>query len=133
MGRRLEDAELVAVRVGEHVPGPAVLDDGEAGEHDGAERRDSADLGFQITGPQVEVDAVLGLLGVRRPLQEHLDAGPVGGQQALVNAIRVPDGGVSENSGPESCRALQVGAVDYRDGLAPVSTGAAARSPGQPS
>jgi hypothetical protein len=81
MGRRLEDAELVAVRVGEHVPGPAVLDDGEAGEHDGAERRDSADLGFQITGPQVEVYAVLGLLGVAVRCRSTWMPGPSAGSR----------------------------------------------------
>jgi hypothetical protein len=119
MGRWLEDAELVAVRVGEHVPGPAVLDDGEAGEQGGAERRDPADLGFQVTGAQVEMDAVLALPGVRRPLQEHLDAGPVGGYQGLVGAFSVPEGGVAEDSGPEPCRAFQVGAVDHHDEFAP--------------
>jgi hypothetical protein len=46
-----------------------------------------------VAGAQVEVDAVLALLGVRRPLQEYLDAGPVGGHQSLVDVFRALAGG----------------------------------------
>jgi hypothetical protein len=113
--RRLEDAELVAIGVGEHVPGGPVFGDGAAGEHGGTERRDPADLGLQVMGSQVEVDPVLALLGVRRPLQEHLDAGTADGHQSPVNPVRAAGGSVAQDSGPEPCRAFQVGAVDHHD------------------
>jgi hypothetical protein len=42
--RRLQDAELVAVRIGENVLSPAVLDDGPVGEQGCTEAEDPADL-----------------------------------------------------------------------------------------
>jgi hypothetical protein len=42
--RRLQDAELVAVRVGENVPRPAVLHDGPVGEQGCTEAEDPADF-----------------------------------------------------------------------------------------
>jgi hypothetical protein len=114
----LQDAELVAVWIREHVPGHATLDDGILGEHRRAQSYDAADLRVEVTGPQVKVNTVFAVLAVSGPLQEHLDAGPVGWSQGSVNPGALPLVQVSEHARPEARRALQVGAVDHDDEVA---------------
>jgi hypothetical protein len=51
--RRLQDAELVAIRIRERMPNHAALDDGFQGQHGRAEPRDTGHLGVQVAGAQV--------------------------------------------------------------------------------
>src|SRR5437899_4877434 len=69
-GGRLDDAELIAVGIGENMPAPPELPDRLVGEQDGAGAQDTPDLGLEIWRAQVEVKAVLVPLLVRHPLQQ---------------------------------------------------------------
>jgi len=59
LGRRLQDTELVAVRVRQDVPAPSVLDHGVVGEQGRAEAEDPLGLPLQAAGEQVQVQPVL--------------------------------------------------------------------------
>jgi hypothetical protein len=117
-GRRPQHAELVAVRIGEDVPGPAVLLDSFRGEPGRPECHDSVHLRVQVTGAQVEVDAVLGALAVVRALEQDLDTRTVRGQQAPVLPAAVTLVGIAERPGPEARGPVQIRAVDYDDQMA---------------
>src|SRR6266487_6936384 len=73
--RRLEHAELVSVRIGEDVPGPAVLGDGLAGQQPRPEVEHAPDLGVQVGRAQVQMQPVLLALDVGHPLQQHVYPG----------------------------------------------------------
>ena len=79
VGRLLQDAELVAVRVGEDVPAPSMFGHGVTGEQGRAEAEDPLDLPFRAGGAQVQVQPVLLALVVASALQQHLDAWPSAG------------------------------------------------------
>ena len=65
-----EDAELVALGIGQHHPGLVALTDFDVTRPEGD---DAVDLGPLVIGPEVEVDAVLDDLVVG-----HRDEEPVG-------------------------------------------------------
>src|ERR1700733_7825790 len=100
-GGRLKHAKFVAVRVGHDVPAPSVFGDRLLSEHPGAQADEPAGLRLKLAGAQIEMNPVLGLLGLRNPLQEDLRALAMGGQEALIAASghAVPD--VAEHGGPE--------------------------------
>jgi energy-coupling factor transporter ATP-binding protein EcfA2 len=112
-GRRPQDAELVAVGIEQDVPGPAVFLDRLRGLPGRAEGEDAADLRVQVTGAQVQVNAVLAALDVIGALQQDLDAEPVGGQHAPVRRAVAARVGVTERGAPEARRPVQVRAVDH--------------------
>lgn len=71
---RLQNAEFVAVRVGEDVPAPAALRYRRAGQLQRSQRNDAVGFGMQISRAQIQVQPVLSVLGLGHLLQEDLDA-----------------------------------------------------------
>src|ERR1700730_8458397 len=54
-GGRLQDAELVTVRIGKDVLAPARLGHGPAGESSGSQREDTLDFAREVNGAQVQM------------------------------------------------------------------------------
>jgi hypothetical protein len=103
------DAELVALGIGHRDPGDVVaLADVDPPS---TQLLEPLDLGGDVGGPQIEVDAHLALLGFGHPLQDDRRVWPFGGQQQAVR-LAEPDDAVAERFGPERGQRLGVGAVD---------------------
>jgi hypothetical protein len=64
--RRLDDAELIAIRIAENVPAPAVLLGRLAGEQAGPDAHHAPYLGIKILCAQVEVQPVLAVLALSK-------------------------------------------------------------------
>jgi site-specific DNA recombinase len=60
----LQDAELIAIRVGQNVPAPSGLGDRLLRQYPGAQAHQPLRLGLQVASAQVEVDPVLALLAL---------------------------------------------------------------------
>jgi hypothetical protein len=127
VGRGPQDAELVAVRVFEDVPGPAAFLDWHDGPHGRAEFYDPADLHVQVAGAQVQVEAVLTVLLILSALQQDLHAETVGGHEAPVGGALTARVGVAERGAPEHGGTVKVRAVNHDDQLA---AGIGVRLPG---
>jgi hypothetical protein len=119
-GRWLDDAEFIAVGIGENMPAPSELLDRLAGKQESADALDTPDLGVKVWRAQVEVKAVLVSLLIRHPLQQDLHALTVCWNQALIGAHGGALRDVPEHPGPEVRGAAKVGAVDHDDQLAPL-------------
>lgn len=91
-GGRLVDAELIALRVLHHAPLAALFPHPVA-----ARSRRAFEPGHLLVAPagagmKVEVETVLGRLGLRHPLEEQPSPEPPAGRP-LVRVVRMPDGG----------------------------------------
>src|SRR5579884_2991626 len=75
--RGLQDAKLIAVRIGQYVPAPTALDYRLQRHLGRSEPADTLDLPSQVLRPQVQMQPVLGHLGIRDALQEELDPVPL--------------------------------------------------------
>src|SRR5205807_5764355 len=106
-----DDAELVALRIRQHVPAEAALDDLVA-DPDRPQRRQPVALGVDIDGVEVDVHAVLAGLRFGHPLQDQL-GGPIllGRQQAQVRRL-VRLAPVADRRRPEMGQPLGVAAVE---------------------
>jgi hypothetical protein len=110
---RLQDAELVSVRVSEDVPAPACLGDRRAGQWHCSQRNDTFDLGLKAGSAEIQVEPVLSALRLGHPLQQDLDSMAIGGNQTLVAPAGRTFRGIAEHAGPEPRRAVQIAAVDH--------------------
>ena len=78
----MEDAELVRVWVGQHLPEPAVFVEGLVGDEAGAGVEGALNFCLKIRGAQVNVYPVLGDLAVGYALQQDFDADPIDRDEA---------------------------------------------------
>ena len=111
----LEDAELVAIWVGEDVPAPRILVVWLGREETRAGVDDAVNLGVQVSGPEVEVNAVLLGVGFWDALQEEFHPARLAGDEAEVPVGRGVWALVAEDFAPEGGGAFQVGAVEDDD------------------
>lgn len=111
----MQDAEFVAVWVGQNVPLPACFGNRLASEQPCAQRDGTLHFGGQVFGAQIQVQPVLPALGLGHLLQQDLYPLAVGGNQALVRATGRAVAGIAEQAGPELGGAVQVAAVNHDD------------------
>jgi hypothetical protein len=107
----LYQAELVALRVGENGGKAALVVEGTA-QAAGAEGQQTAEFVLQRSHPQVQVHAVLALLGLGHPLQQQLRLCPGGMTEGYVRRIATHDR-VAQGLRPERGQAIGVGAVQH--------------------
>jgi hypothetical protein len=118
--RGLQDTELVAVRIFEYVPAPAVLADLLAGGVPRSCSQEPGRFGGEVVVAQVEVHPVLAALAVVHLLQQQLDPPTVGGHQPMVASRRVfalrsmsAVADIAEGDAPEGRCSIEVRTVEH--------------------
>src|SRR2546426_4953383 len=112
-GRRLQNAQFVAVRIREYVPSPLRLEYWFGSEPRRTEGKDPLHLALEVARPQIEVEPVLCRLALRHALQDKLDADSVCWHENLVGTCGLAGTHVAESCGPELGGAVKVGAVEH--------------------
>src|SRR6185437_12158091 len=115
----LQHAKLVAVWVGKDVPAPSRLADRPLRQDLGTNAQQSLHLRLKVARAQVEVNPVLAVLTLGNLLEKNLGALAICWQQALIAASSNAVADVPQRSGPELCRAVQLGTVDHDNQFAP--------------